>query len=207
MTERKTLVRTVALLAGFGFILVALAATTPSNLLRNGGFEAPASDHGGPDGWSATRVPGTKEFVALDWDDKVSHTGSRSVSIAIHKSHPDNQIDYNWNQAVLKFEPGKTYDLTAWIKAQDLKSTASIVVQCWDSAFTKMLGFASTQKEYQVIGSTGWVQVKTTISMPDDTGRVMILAVIRAPDNRGGRVWFDDIQITPATDSHKEEKE
>ncbi len=198
MAIKNTVIRSMAFLAGIGLTLSALiviAGTESSNVLRNGGFEIQATDHAGPYAWSATKVPQTKDFVTLAWDDQVFHTGTRSVSIAVQESHPDDQIDYNWNQAVLEYDPGETYEVTGWIEAHDLKSTAFIVVQCWDGAFTKMLGFSTTQHDHQVTGTTDWTQIKITISIPVETGRVMILAGIRGPDNRGGKVWFDDIQI------------
>jgi hypothetical protein len=204
MAAKNTVFRNGAFLVGIAFALsasVVIAGTESSNVLRNGGFEAQAPDEAGPDGWSTTRVPHTKDLVTFAWDDRVSHTGTRSVSISIDESHPDDQIDYNWNQAVLECDPGETYDVTAWLKAHNLKSTAFIVVQCWDGKFAKMLSFATTQMDYQVTGTTDWIQVKTTISMPVETGRVMILVGIRAPDNRGGKAWFDDIRITPTTNN------
>jgi hypothetical protein len=202
MAVRNTLFRNAAFVAGIGLTLSALVGfggTKSSNVLGNGGFEAQAPGRTGPDGWANTQVPHTKDFFAFAWDDRVSHTGTRSVSISIHESHPDGQIDYNWNRAVPECEPGETYEVTGWIKSHNLKSTAFIVVQCWDGTFAKMLAFATTLQNYKVTGTTDWIQVKTTISMPVEARKFMILAGIRAPDNRGGTVWFDDIQITPTT--------
>lgn len=202
MAERNPVIRNGSCLAGIGLILFALVvfgSTKSPGILTNGGFETSAADKAGPIGWSHTRVPHTKDLVAFDWDDQIYHTGSRSVSISIQESHPDDQIDYNWNQPVTGFERDTIYEVTGWIKAQNLKSTVFMVVQCWDSAFTKMLDFATTQQDCPVTGTTDWTQIKTTISIPAETRRVMILAGIRAPDNRGGKAWFDDIRIAPVT--------
>lgn len=203
MAVKIAVARKAAFLAGIGFALfvpVVIADAESADVLRNGGFEKKSSDDASPHAWSTTRVPHTEDFVAFAWDDRVSHTGTRSVSISIGESHPDDQIDYNWNQAVTGCNPGESYEVTGWIKAYNLKSTAFIVVQCWDSTFTKMLDIATTQGNHQITGTTDWEKVTATINVPVETGHVMILAGIRAPDNRGGTVWFDDIQITPATD-------
>jgi hypothetical protein len=202
MVAKNLEVRNLGFLGGVGLILLAvvvIAGTDSSDIVENGGFEIQAAAQGGPYAWSTTQVQKTRDFVSFAWDDQIFHTGTRSVSISIQESHPGLLVDYNWNQAVDQFEKGETYELTGWIKARDLKSTAFIVVQCWDNAFEKMLGFATTQREYEVTGTTDWVQVKTTVSIPVETGRVMILAGIRGPDNRGGKVWFDDIRISPAS--------
>ncbi|UCG51641.1 MAG: hypothetical protein JSW58_15885 [Candidatus Latescibacterota bacterium] len=204
MAVPKTVVQKTAFLVGIALtlsLIVVFGCTKSVDVLRDGGFETQAPDQAGPVGWSVTRVPHTKDFVAFAWDDRVSHTGTRSVSISIDESHPDDQIDYNWNRAVPECRPGKTYEVTGWVKAHNLKSTAFIVVQCWDNAFSKMLSFATTQQEFQITGTTDWVQVKITIGIPVETRRVMILAGIRAPDNRGGKVWFDDFQIAPVADN------
>lgn len=202
MVLKNTGVRNVTILAGIGLtlsVLVVIAGTGSSHVIRNGGFETKATDHAGPYAWSTTKVPQTKDFVAFAWDDQVSHAGTRSASISIDESHPDVQIDYNWNQAVREYDPGETYKVTGWIRAHNLESTAFIVVQCWDSTFAEMLDLATTQRDYQVTGTTEWIQIEITISIPVKTGNVMILAGIRAPDNRGGKVWFDDIKFTRAT--------
>ena len=203
MVLKNTPVGEVAFIVGIGLALSAMSAMAEDDspqVLKNGGFETRAADHAGPYAWSFTQAPQTEGLVACAWDDRVFHSGARSVSISIEESHPDKQIDYNWNQAVTEFDPGETYEVTGWIRAYNLDASPVIVVQCWDSTFTKMLGFATTQRDYEVTGTTEWTQVKATISVPAETGRVMLLAGVRAPDNRGGRVWFDDIQITREKD-------
>jgi hypothetical protein len=189
----------LACLALAGAVGIALGGEEDASILGNGGFESPAPGKDGPAGWSATRVPHTKDMVVLGWDDRVARSGSRSVSIAIAEAHPDQRIDYSWNRPVTGFEPGTTYRVTGWVRAEGLKSTAFIVVQCWDRAFKKMLGFATTQGRQEVVGTTDWTRLACTVDVPPGTGRIMLLAGIGAPDNRGGRVWFDDLAMVPAS--------
>jgi hypothetical protein len=140
-------------------------------------------------------LPHTKEFVTFKWDDDVVHSGKCSVSIAIAASHPDEAIHYNWTKVVPACQVGKSYELSGWVRAENLTSPAFIVAQCWDGAKSKMLGFATTQRDYPVTGTSDWTQVATVFTVPDGTGEVRIRAGMSAPENRGGRVWFDDIRV------------
>ena len=68
------------------------------------------------------------------------------------------------------------------------------MVQCWDEN-NKMVGFFTTQRTYQIQGTTNWTEVKTDFTVPEGTKEVRIRAGITSPENNGGKVWFDDIKI------------
>ena len=142
-------------------------------------------------------MPHTKQYVAFTWDQHEVHSGQRSVSITIQDAHPDEMIAYNWTRAIDGCVPGGTYELTGWIKCKSLTETAWIVVQCWDDTLQKMLNFATTQRDYPVLGSSDWTRVGLAFEVPSGTREVRIRAGIATPDNRGGQVWFDDIEVTP----------
>lgn len=171
------------------------ACSAKPNLLVNGDFELQAEQQRSPADWHPTVLPHTKEFVSFEWDDQVVHTGKRSVSIAVASSHPEEMIFYNWTKVVPACRVGKSYELSGWVRAEDLGGTALIMVQCWDDAKSKMLGGATTQKDYPIMGTSDWTQVATVFTVPDGTAEVRIRAGISAPENRGGRVWFDDIRV------------
>jgi len=199
MIARRRAVCRVGYCAVLGLLVGVLSATAgaaPVDVIQNGGFEIGTKGALDPDDWRATRVAVMKEHVAFTWDDEVSHTGRRSVSISVRESHPDDMIHYHWNQATMACRPGQRYDVTGWVKARNLSDSAALVVQCWDRQMTEMLGYFSTAENLEVTGTTDWVQIKTTVQIPDKTERVVILACIIGPANRGGTVWFDDIQIT-----------
>ncbi len=177
---------------------VALGSEEQVNSVANGGFEAKQGDGDDPANWNATRPALMREYFSFGWDSETFHSGQRSASISIRDNHPDVQIHYNWNQAPLDCEPGDSYEITGWVKAQKLTESAFLAVQCWDRGMRKVLGSANTEHETQVVGTTGWVQVKATFTVPLDTWRVVILAGISGHSNRGGKVWFDDIVIVRA---------
>lgn len=176
-------------------LMSTVGCSTKPHLLANGGFEPQSALEKRPGDWYATELPHTKEFVSFEWDERVVHTGKRSVSIAIASSHPDEVIAYNWTKAVPACQVGKSYELSGWVRAENLSGPAWIVVQCWNDAKDEMLGFATTQKDHPIMGTSDWTQVKTVFTVPAGTEEVIIRAGIATPENRGGRVWFDDLRV------------
>jgi len=183
-------------LAIVSVVVVALGGCSKQpELLVGGSFESQSEFQKTPGDWYPTVLPHTKEFVGFVWDDQVAYAGNRSVSIAIDLSHPDEEIAYNWTKAISGCEEGETYELSGWIKAEDLNGPAWICIQSWDEAKSKMLGFETTQRDYPVTGTTDWTQVGTVFTVPAGTAEVRIRAGIATPDNRGGRAWFDGLSI------------
>jgi hypothetical protein len=174
---------------------IAGCSTTLPNLVQNGDYESPAEYQTIPIDWHATEVPDTKEYTKFAWDDQIAHSGGHSVSIAIAPSHPEKQIAYNWYTVIRTCQIGKSYEMTGWVKTENLRSTAWICVQCWNDNKSEMLGFATTQRDYPILGNTDWAQVRTVFTVPDGTAEVCICAGIAAPDNNGGRAWFDGIGV------------
>ena len=189
----KAMLSTVVMMA---CILVSVGGCSEKPpILADGGFEPQTELQRSPTDWYATELPHTKEFVSFEWDAQVVHAGNRSVSIAIAPSHPDEKIAYNWTKVVGGCREGKTYELSGWIRAKSLSESAWICVQCWNDSKKKMLGFTTTQKDYPVTGTSDWTRVGTRFTVPEGTAEVRIRAGISTPDNRGGQVWFDDLQV------------
>ena len=188
--------RKLILVATIACILMLIGGCTEKQeFLADGGFETQISPAESQTDWYATELLHTKEFVSFEWDDQIVHSGERSVSIAIVASHPDEAISYNWTTVVPGCQVGKTYELSGWIRAEDLSGPAWIVIQCWDEARTEMLELTSTHEEYPVIGTSDWTQAKVAFTVPADTAEVRIRAGIATPENRDGKVWFDDIAV------------
>ncbi|MBD3220987.1 hypothetical protein GF314_07060 [bacterium] len=181
-------------MVGAAIVAIGGCSEQPDRLV-GGGFESQSEFQKTPGDWYPTVVPHTREFVDFEWDDQVAHAGDRSVSIAIDLDHPDEEIAYNWTKAVPGCEEGETYELSGWVKTEGLSGPAWICIQCWDEAKSEMLGFSTTQGDYPVTGTTDWTQVGTVFTVPASTAEVRVRAGIATPDNRGGRVWFDDLSI------------
>jgi hypothetical protein len=168
---------------------------TTSNFLANGDFELQMEQQKSPTDWYATVVPDTKDFVSFKWDDQVAHAGKRSVSIAIAPSHPDKRIAYNWTRTVPGCNAGGSYELSGWVKTENLHGPAWICIQLWNNAKSKMLGFATTQQDYPITGTSDWTKVRTVFTVPAGTAEVRIRAGIASPENNGGQAWFDDLRV------------
>jgi hypothetical protein len=176
-------------------LLVTAGCGAKRSLLANGGFERQGSQTMTPADWTPTVVPKTKEFVRFEWDDAVAHSGDRSVSIAISPDHPDDVIHYNWVRSIPGCEAGMSYELTGWIKTENMTGSAWIVVQCWNDARDKMLVISNTAKDHPVKGTSDWTRVKLAFTVPEGTGEVLVRAGVAAPENRSGRAWFDDLRV------------
>jgi hypothetical protein len=176
-------------------LLLLSACSRPPGLMTGGDFEPVSEFEGVPTGWYATRVPETTGHVSFEWDREVAHSGERSISIAIAEDHPEQPVAYNWTRAVNGWEVGGVYELEGWIRTDSLAETAWIVVQCWNLEREDLVGFATTQADFPLRGTHDWTRVGLVIEVPQGTEQLRIRAGIAAPDNRGGKVWFDDIAI------------
>lgn len=107
------------------------------------------------------------------------------------------RLTANWKQHVYGFKPVESYHVTGWVKTQDHTQTAFIVVQCWNREMTEVIRSANNQNVDEVKGTSDWVQITTSLKVPKETQRMVILAGIAAPINRRDKVWFDDIRIIP----------
>ena len=190
----------LALIALLGLPASAKSASAESSgpdLVQNGGFEDGPTREGDPAVWHATRVREFRDQYAFTWEDSVVHTGARAVAIELLETHPDDIVHYNWNQHLVGFEIGRTYEASAWTRTEDLGRSAFVVLQCWDRAMQNRLALASNQDKTSATGTTDWTRITATIEVPEGTGRMVILVGLAANENRGGKVWFDDVQVVP----------
>ncbi len=177
-------------------IIPALLESCSSSKVRdaiNGGFED-TYDGENPDGWFANDLPQTKKYAALEVDNSVAHTGDNSILISIFDDHPPEITLYNWIRRVDGLKEGETYEMQGWVKTKDIESSPFIDVQCWSN--TKMIGVASTKNNYSITGTKNWQSVKAIFNIPKGTTKILIRAGITSSQNSGGKVWFDDINIS-----------
>lgn len=174
----------------------AVAPPIEVDLLMNGSFEL-GSD-GTPTGWLPTVNPDTEDHVDLTWTDGDSHSGERSVSIAIRGDHPVDAglFAYNWRQDVNDgFTVGESYQLSVWVKAEQLSETAWITV-IFENSEQQNIDAATTQFAHIIVGTVDWTHITGSFTIPSGTAQMVVRAGIAAPSNAGGTVWFDDLAIT-----------
>ena len=196
MLKSKTTSLNFLFILSFSIMLVLIWGCQRKSISTNfnGSFEIKKDNINEPQGWYATHVPQTHNYVIFSWDSTIKHSGKYSVSISIDSTHPNEIIDYNWTRTFPDFKINKKYSISGWIKTRNLKTTAFLVVQCWNHN-NKMIGFFTNQGKQPVSGTTDWKFVKYDFSAPEGTEEVRIRAGLQAPDNNGGKVWFDDIKI------------
>jgi hypothetical protein len=166
------------------------------SLLANGGFESVAANSSDPESWFATRVPHAAGHFVLA-SSSVAHSGQRSAVVEIGDNHPDQKIHYNWTAPAEGWKVGETYELSGWIKTENVKQPAFIMAQFLSETGPngKLLGGATTQTVHPVQGSTDWTRVSTLLKVPEGTGAVRIRAGLSSHDNRGAKAWLDDISL------------
>lgn len=187
-----------AFLVAVIFLLVSCSEDNVNNPLVynfNGDFETSVNHFNEIDGWYPTNQIATADYVNFNWGKEEKHSGEYSVSISIDENHPtDTPICYNWTKIYKPFEIGTEYEITGWVKSQNLSSSAFMVVQCWKNR-NEMVGFFTSQYTHQIIGTNDWTEFSTKFIPPDETYEVRIRIGITAPFDNGGKVWFDDIYV------------
>jgi len=130
------------------------------------------------------------------WSSEVAHSGDHSVAIHIKENYPDEkgQVSWMWVTTVRGVKVGETYRLSAWVKTQGLGLTPTILVQFKDAS-DRFLSRADTHSEFPITGTTDWSEVKTQFVVPPHTAHVKVRATVKAMDNKGGTVWFDDVSL------------
>ena len=180
----------------FVVLIAAMVTMAHSQTVSNGSFEDKDASLNRPMHWHHNARNAT-EYVEMAWDDAIAHSGQFSVSIGFPEDFPKEKdnVAWMWVTTVDGFTVGETYELTAWIKTLELGFTPTILVQFRDADDT-FLSRAETHEEYPITGTTDWTQVKTTFRIPEKTAHVKLRATLKATQNAGGTVWFDDIAIS-----------
>jgi hypothetical protein len=113
--------------------------------------------------------------------------------VEIGDSHPEARIAYNWTAPAQGWKAGETYELSGWVKTENVNHPAFIMAQFWGEE--GLIGGATTQKAFPVKGTTDWTRVTTRLKVPEGTGELRIRAGLSSLDNRGAKAWLDDISL------------
>jgi tetratricopeptide (TPR) repeat protein len=160
------------------------------NLVWNGGFEYSQFLNWGLD-WRVQQTWGVEVRI----DRSASVQGRQSLRLAFN-SFPS--LDYAGVSQLVAVEPGRQYQLRAFVRAHDFVTRSGLKLQVVTSDREQLL--AETEA---VAGTTDeWVRLEARLQVPAEVRLVRVrLRRERAPGpegNLGGKVWVDDVRLAPA---------
>jgi carboxyl-terminal processing protease len=158
--------------------------------LKNPGFETKDASSGLPSDWNVRLVNGFTATLVND----VKHNGDYAVKI----SSADNTPGFlNITQAIdIDVKELKKLKYTAYIKTENLKTSAVLWCQIWNDK--KMIGFESFQTQgISVNGTTDWKKYTVSLVLEPTVKRLVFGAFAMG----GGNAWFDDFAFEEFTDT------
>ncbi len=168
----------VVLIIGLSLMGSILTVGATKNLVRN-----PSAEEGidVPTDWIFwTRTTGKGV-----WDDKVSHSGRRSLRIDGSNSND------NWSQRNIPVQPGYLYRFRCWIRQERCYPWGpDVVVTVQDSQGQSLQSWQFRGRR----GTRDWYPLEGYFVPPSNAVKLQIeLRVLLLP----GRVWFDDVSLEP----------
>lgn len=173
-----------ALLVAVSLLVAVTAAAQevwqPPNVVQNPGFETVdaqgvlAAWHGEPAVYSAVTTP--------------AHSGSRALQYV-----NDDAKRYVMFTQTIAAQPGKSYEVSAWIKTENVQGADNGATVCmeWTGRDGKWLGghYPSGFK-----GTTDWKQLKSFSGrLPAEAASVTITCYVRK--GMTGKAWWDDVEV------------
>lgn len=158
----------------------------PANLVFNGGFEETPLDAGFD--WRYRQEP----YVAIDFGARHAYQGKRCLEIIF--SDVENHRDEPVYQLV-PVEPDKTYELSAYVRSDNITSDSGPRLQVVDPECPACLNVSTRA----TLGTTPWHKVSLSFRTGPQT-RVVRLSVWRSPGldfpaEILGTLWLDQVSI------------
>lgn len=163
-------------------VVLCIGMAAGEDLLKNAGFEQAGAD--GP----LADWHGAPNVYSRDTAEK------RSGEAALHYSNTDRAAYVLCAQPVA-LTPGKMYEISAWVKTQDITGEESGATLCveYSGADGKWIGGCYPQG---VKGTTDWTLIKgATGRIPPEAAHCTLSCYVRR--EMTGTAWWDDVSITP----------
>ena len=152
--------------------------------LVNGGFEEDADGNQLPDGWYAADL-NAEGAGSIIWDGEVRHSGKQSAKLVY-----DAGGRVAWLQTVAA-EPGKTYELTAFVKADIADEAGVAALQLWFlDEMSGPIGKPITIAAHTT--KTRWTKDSGQATAPPEARAVQVWCLLLGK----GTAWFDDVALT-----------
>jgi hypothetical protein len=171
-----------------GFIAAAQGVSHGANLIKNGDFEEIGKNMA-PSGWVISPGRNTQSVFSLDKADK--KTGSHSLKITVQ--NPPGQVTLlPAKGSVGPPVPRKTYELSMWIKTENLVMNQQQVTPAARMNFrpTQARPYPMIDLRIDVSENSGWQHLSMQMQAPSDA-REFIIDFLLTP----GTVWLDDITL------------
>ncbi len=183
---RKSLI--AILLTGL-FITAAHGICFGQNLIKNGGFEDINPDMT-PVGWTISTSRNTEIDLSFDAADKISGNRSLKISVLNPAGHATLLPE---KTAIGAPVPGKRYELTLWLKAENLKMSRLMVTPAVRLDFrpTRVRPIAIIDLTRDFESDAGWQQLSLEVTAPNDA-KEFVFDILITP----GTIWIDDISLT-----------
>ncbi len=159
------------------------------DLIQNGGFEDINPDMN-PAGWTISASRNTEMDYSFDAADKIS--GNRSLKISV--LNPAGYATLLPEKTALGAPvPGKKYELTLWLKAENLKMSRLMVTPSVRLDFrptrVRPMAIIDLTKDFE--SDAGWQQLSMEVTAPNDA-KEFVFDMLLTP----GTIWIDDISLT-----------
>lgn len=176
-----------------------------SNLLKNLDFEKSSFlNSNKPEGWETLkeiRAPFGDMYAICEWDNKVFHSGKRSVKL----KKVNRPKTAGWIQRVSDLEAGTCYQASAYVKTDDMVSSSSFGNEGATMCILFFIKDARTPLVYTtplVQEERDWHIQKVVFVVPEGCLEMVVSLELR---NMKGTAWWDDVTIVelPGTDISK----
>jgi hypothetical protein len=181
----------ILLLFALSFILCATtnALCQSQNLVPNPGFEQKGDDTLAA-GWQTKAYRGTE--VEFTLDEKVHHSGDLALKARFAEKggsamlFPKEKID--------QVTPGQTYNISLWIKAQNLGYSPNFIAPAVRFNFrpTRIKPVPTIDLMAEMKGVLEWKELSLTSKAPADAEEIILQIMLTK-----GTIWIDDVTITP----------
>jgi len=141
-----------------------------------------------PEGWTKKVYRGTSAKFVFDADTK--HEGQYSYQIKIKPPggsvllYPENKVE--------GIIPGKKYELSLWIKAENLGYSPNFIAPATRLNFwpDRIAPVPTLDLMYEMKGQKGWKNIKLNATAPASAQKLTLDFLLTK-----GTVWLDDVQI------------
>ena len=164
----------------------------PSPAFQNGDFEH--WNENLPDGWTRIKADSSQESSGLPYcDERIKHSGK--FSLRLENRNSDDVVDVSQEIGIGGYElevgghgpeVGKTYRLSLWFKADEIREPSRVSLEAFDAE-----GGATGTWSIPLTRCDDWQRGEVGFTVPEHTERAQV--VLQAAGVC--KVWFDDVLL------------